>query len=219
MHFSTFIKSKWQRRIIRFTFVLVLLLLVYNWLIFPALLGMGATRSEFNRTMPGDELVESKDYKNTLAITINKPASDVWPWIAQMGLNKGGFYSYTWLENIFGCELKNADKIHTEWQSPEVGYYEGVCRAAVVKQMPGWKLAIVDSPKAFVWKGDKTEWMMGVYLDSIDGYTSRLITRMLYKSPEKFTFSWWIEKVWFEWAHCLMQRGMIRGIKRRAEQR
>jgi hypothetical protein len=218
MHLSQFIKSKWQRKIIRVTAVLIVLLFVYNVFLFPALLGMGATKAEFNRSMPGDELVTSKDYKNTLAITVEKSPSAIWPWIAQMGVDKAGFYSYTWLENMFGCELKNADKIHPEWQNPQEGYYEGVCKSAMDKNMPGWRIAIVEPDKSFVWKGEQGEWMMGVYIDSIDANTSRLITRMLYKSPEKFTSSWWLDKVWFEWAHCLMQRGMIRGIRRRAEQ-
>jgi hypothetical protein len=217
MHFPQFIKSKWQRRIIRATIVLIMLLLVYNMFIFPALLRIGATKAEFHRRMPGDELVKFKDYKNTLAVTVKKSSSEIWPWVAQMGVNKAGFYSYTWLENLFGCELKNADEIHPEWQNPQTGYYEGVCKSAMKNNMPGWRIAIVNPDRSFVWKGEQSEWMMGVYIDSVDTNTSRLITRMLYRSPRKFSFSWWLDKVWFEWAHCIMQKGMISGIKKRAE--
>jgi hypothetical protein len=118
---------------------------------------------------------------------------------------------------MFGCDLQNADRIHPEWQNPQPGYHEGVCQSAVNRNMPGWIIAIVENGKSLVWKGQGGEWMMGTYIDSTDEHTSRLITRMLYKSPKEFTFSWWLDKVWFEWAHCLMQRGMIRGIKKRAE--
>ena len=47
------------------------------------------------------------------------PADAVWPWIAQIGADRGGFYSYQWLENIAGCELRNAERIHPEWEHHE----------------------------------------------------------------------------------------------------
>jgi hypothetical protein len=60
--------------------------------------------------------------------------------------------------------------------------------------------------------------MMGVYIDSVDKNTSRLITRQQFPYPSRWTFDWWIEKLWMEWAHSIMQRGMLRGIRQRAEQ-
>lgn len=211
------LKHRLQRRIIRTILIFIVLLTFHNILILPALLRIGDTNSEFNRDLPGDELVKSKDYKNTLSVSVRKAPSEIWPWVAQMGLHKAGFYSYTWLENIFGCQLRNADSILPEWQYPQVGYYEGVCEWAVDKNMPGWRIAVVEPRKSLVWNGEQGEWMMGVYIDSVDAHTSRLITRMLYKSPGRFSFPWWLEKTWFEWAHCIMQRGMIQGIKKRAE--
>ncbi len=41
--------------------------------------------------------------------------------VAQLGQERGGFYSYEWLENLAGCEMRNADRIHPEWQQREVG--------------------------------------------------------------------------------------------------
>jgi hypothetical protein len=219
MRLLQIIKHKWQRRLFRIIIGFAILILVYKSIFLPRLLSFGASKEEFDMILPGDEVVQSKDYKNTLAITVNKPPSAVWPWIAQMGLNKGGFYSYTLLENMFGCKLYNADRIHPEWQNPKPGDYEGVCQSAVNKNMPGWIVAIVQPSKSFVWKGQEGEWMMGLYIDSINSHSSRLLTRMLYKSPEKFSISWWMEKCWFEWAHCVMQNGMINGIKERAERR
>ena len=212
------VKHKWQRRIVRIPIILIVVAIVYAFLILPALLRLGATQYEFSSHRPGDELLRSIDYKNTLAVSVRKPPAEIWPWVAQMGLNKGGFYSYTWLENLFGCNLRNADKIHPEWQHPQLGYYEGVCESAVNKNMPGWRVAVVEPGRSLVWRGEQGEWMMGVYIDSVDQSKSRVITRMLYKSAARFSGSWWLEKLWFEWAHCIMQRGMIRGIKKRAEQ-
>jgi len=55
------------------------------------------------------------------AVQIAAPAHVVWPWIAQIGQDRGGFYSYTWLENLAGCRMHNADRIHPEWQQRAAG--------------------------------------------------------------------------------------------------
>ena len=55
------------------------------------------------------------------SVRIMAPPERVWPWVAQIGQERGGFYSYTWLENLLGCDITNADRIHGEWQHPRVG--------------------------------------------------------------------------------------------------
>ena len=169
--------KRWQRRLLRTILTFLVIIVVYNFLVLPWLLRWGATTEEFSRILPGDEFIENKEYKNTLAVTVNAQPSDIWPWVIQMGVDKAGFYSYTWMENIFGCKLRNADRIHPEWQDTKPGYYERVCRAAEKKNMAGWIVTIIDPHKAFVWKGKDAEWMMGVYIDSINANTSRIITR------------------------------------------
>ena len=37
-------------------------------------------------------------------------AAEVWPWIAQLGQGRGGFYSYDILENLLGCDIHSADR-------------------------------------------------------------------------------------------------------------
>ena len=44
---------------------------------------------------------------------------EVWPWIAQIGADRGGFYSYQWLENVAGCDVRNAETVHPEWELRE----------------------------------------------------------------------------------------------------
>ena len=210
--------KKWRRRLLRTGIAIAIIVLAYNFFILPWLLHWGATREEFSRFRPGDEFVQEKDYKNTLAVTVEAPVSSVWPWIAQMGLHKGGLYTYTWLENIFGCRLHNADIIHPEWQYPRVGEMESVCHSQEGKPNSGWMIAYAEHNKMLVWRGlNDAQWMMGIYLDSIDSHTSRIVTRQQFKSPRSWTGAWWMEKLWFEWAHSVMQHGMIIGIKERAE--
>jgi len=69
------------------------------------------------RHYPGDELVPEPRSSFTHGIVIDAPASSVWPWIAQIGADRGGFYSYQWLENLVGCEVRNAETVHPEWEA------------------------------------------------------------------------------------------------------
>ncbi|HTI34073.1 MAG TPA: hypothetical protein VL422_10390, partial [Miltoncostaea sp.] len=53
----------------------------------------------------------------THAAPADAAAADVWPWVAQLGADRAGFYSYTWLENLAGCGIRDADRVHPEWQA------------------------------------------------------------------------------------------------------
>jgi hypothetical protein len=81
----------------------------------------GATDEEVALTLPGDQLVPHPSVTATRAVTVEASADDVWPWIAQIGQGRGGFYSYDRLENLFGCDIHSADEIVPAWQSPAVG--------------------------------------------------------------------------------------------------
>ena len=82
---------------------------------------LGATREESRRPLPGDELLDGVDVQADRAVTIAAAPDRVWPWIAQLGQDKGGFYSFAWVENLVGCDIHNADRIMPSWQDPQVG--------------------------------------------------------------------------------------------------
>lgn len=82
---------------------------------------LGATRDEATQSLPGDELLGHADIQADRAITIAASQERVWPWIAQLGQDKGGFYSFEWLENLAGCDIHNAERIVPAWQEPEAG--------------------------------------------------------------------------------------------------
>lgn len=74
----------------------------------------GISEEEASRARPGDELVARPDWQWTHGIEIDAPADEVWPWVAQIGADRGGFYSYQWLENLVGCGVRNAERVHPE---------------------------------------------------------------------------------------------------------
>jgi hypothetical protein len=79
-------------------------------------LNWGTTKEECHMRLPGDELIERPVVETTEGVWIDAPASAVWPWLVQMGQDRGGLYSYETLENIVGLDYRNADQIHPEWQ-------------------------------------------------------------------------------------------------------
>ena len=93
----------------------------YWFVLRPWHLVWGATASEVESVWPGDHLIPHPMGECTHAITINRPAAAVWPWLAQIGQGRGGFYSYAWLENLLGCRMENADRIMPEHQQLRVG--------------------------------------------------------------------------------------------------
>jgi hypothetical protein len=81
----------------------------------------GATDAELGARLPGDEIVPTVSSQETRAITIYAPASVVWSWVAQIGQDRAGFYSYQALENLVGCEMPNVQRLVPELQRWAMG--------------------------------------------------------------------------------------------------
>lgn len=57
----------------------------------------------------------------TRGITIDGTRAEVWPWLVQLGADRGGFYTHDWLENLSGLGIHSADGIVDQWQHLAVG--------------------------------------------------------------------------------------------------
>lgn len=71
--------------------------------------------------LPGDALVADPAIQTTEAVYVDAPVAAVWPWLVQMGQDRGGFYGCEGLKNLAGLDHHDADRIHLEWQQLEVG--------------------------------------------------------------------------------------------------
>lgn len=91
---------------------------IYALGIRPRLLRWGATKEEARRPYPGHDLIPEGTRSATFAVDIDAPPDKVWPWLAQMGTNRGGWYSWDRLDN---WGRTSTDRLHPEWQSVEVG--------------------------------------------------------------------------------------------------
>jgi hypothetical protein len=182
----------------------------------PWQLRWGASGQESREPLPGDDLIANPDLAATRAIPIRATADQVWPWVAQLGQGRGGFYSYDFLENLVGCDIHSADRIEPEWQDVRVG--DQVRLAPKV----GLAVAFLEQGRSLVLRGGipmgntappyDCTWAF-VLRDEPDG-TARLLVRERYA----YTRSW--ARLLVEPAEAvsfIMSRKMLRGIRNRAE--
>ena len=181
----------------------VLLPWVYALAVRPWHLRWGATDEEVGKPLPGDELVPNPAIESTRAITVNAPVEEVWPWLAQIGQDRGGFYSYEWLENLAGCRMRNADSVHPEWQHREVGERVSLHPAF------GLTVASFEPGRAIVLEG----WGPFV-VEPIDEMSTRVIIRS--RVPRRLDVLLYY-LLTFEIPHFIMERKMLLGIKERAD--
>jgi len=71
--------------------------------------------------VPGDSLIANPKVETTHAIVVRGTPAMIWPWLVQMGQGRGGFYTYTWLEQLFGAAPRHKGELVEEWQSLRVG--------------------------------------------------------------------------------------------------
>src|SRR5438876_4967020 len=176
----------------------------------------GASAHECGMSLPGDDLIVSPDLTATRAITVRASAGQVWPWIAQLGQGRGGFYSYDFLENLVGCDIQSADRIVPRWQEIKVG--------DEVKLAPevGVDVAAVEPGRSLVLRGGVPMGKTPPPYDFTWAYALRErsyeTTRLLVMARYAYTRRWapfLVEPV--EAVSFVMHQKMLRGIRDRAE--
>jgi hypothetical protein len=192
------------------------------WLASPALrpwhMRWGATEAEITGSMPGDDVVRRAQFNATRSITIGAAPTQLWPWIAQLGYRRAGFYAYDQVDN---AGEPSADRILEEYQDLKVGdeipmWHEshGLSIAYKVESfvVPYWMLWVhrphADEEPDSTWSWRLTELPTG---------GTRLVTRMKqdyrWQTPRLALFN----LVLMELGDFAMERRMLKGIKARAE--
>ena len=174
----------------------------------------GATPEELTRPMAGDALLPNHTDVSTGAITVNAPPEDIWPWLVQMGYQRGGLYSYDWLDRLFGfLDRPSATRILSEFQQLAVGDkipWDGRGTTMTVELVePLRALALsMKVGRNFVWI-----WQFGLY--PIDGQRTRFVQRGMEFVPKNPL--WWLFERISEPAAFIMTRRFTLGVKQRAE--
>lgn len=189
---------------------------LYQTRLKPWMYTWGATDFEINSVLRGDELVAATVPRTTRALTINAPVQSVWSWLVQIGENRGGFYSYSWLERVVGADIHNAIAINPQWQDLQVGdsiwlarRYGDNARQVVAEIEPNSHLVLL-SPADFarVSRGEKASGAWSFHLRRT-GSLTRLLVRGS-GSP--------VGHALFDVPHFVMEQKMMQGIRDRAEQ-
>lgn len=190
-------------------FVGILAVAAYALVLRPRHLRWGATDAETKELLPGDELVPNTGYVATHAITIDATPEFVYPWFVQLGQDKAGFYSFTALENLFGCHMSNTYELRPEWQDLRAG--DSILFHPMAPRVP---VASVEQD-SYVCLGSPGESSWTFFCKPLGPTTTRLIIRLRSKPKSLggkiFHLGFW------EPAHFVMEQKMMRTIKALAE--
>lgn len=206
--------------------ILVVLVVLGYLVVRPHMLHWGATPAEVGLYLAGDELIPDPLLLSTRAISIKVDTDRVWPWLAQMGQGRGGFYSYDWLENLFGLDIHTANRIIPELQALKVGDLIPFWRGAgvrVIKVEPSSLLMLGGT----IYSGNDDNrisataddlggtWVFALQSTNL-GETRMLVRTRVAKFPPIW-LSTLLCRFLIEPAHFVMERGMLYGIRKRAE--
>lgn len=176
--------------------------------------------------LPGDDFLPDPTAQLTRAITIDAPREEVWPWIVQLGADRGGFYTYDRVENLLGFDVRSVNEIVEEWQDLGIGDVVHMDRAG----NSGWHVVELRSREAMVLKladlaagrplerDEKLHWefLWTFALLDVPGGSTRLLVR------ERVAFGSALTGCLFApvgLGSFVMTRGMLLGIKSRVEAR
>lgn len=211
-------KSASQSRVAwKAVIILGVTLSVYHAFLRPWHRTWGATADELNKQLPGDDIVPEPSDETTRVVTVDTSSDEVWSWIVQLGQGRGGFYSYSWLENLAGADIHNVDRIVPELQELEEGDSIRMVREDYWLQSPITAMTVkqIDPGRTLVLQGhDGGTWTF--HLDPLEEQTTRFIVRG--RKPKNRTMIGYVMRyLTYELPHFIMERGMMFGIKTRAE--
>jgi hypothetical protein len=201
---------------------------VYECWVRPRLTRWGATDEEVAGPYPGAEFVPEGKRSPTMAITIEASPEQIWPWLVQMGWDRGGWYSWDLLDN---GGRASAREVHLEWQDIAVG--DQLKFWVLGRVMDSYRVAVIE-PKRFLglygytdlrgrWLDPKeprpsayTEGLWGFQLNELPGGRTRLVIGGYQTFRPQ-----WAERLASEWlllpVSWIMQARMLVVLKRNIE--
>lgn len=180
----------------------------------PQQLRWGATDEEVMRSVPGDGLVPYPTFYATRGITIDARPEAIWPWLAQMGYRRAGFYGYDLIENPGSANgIRSAASILPQLQHPKTG---DVLPISAVAHMV---FGEIQPGEFLIWRGDANP-PDGVFtwaLYPIDENRTRLVSRI------RLAYHWTdrrlILDLFTEFADPVAVPKILQGVRDRVEGR
>jgi hypothetical protein len=183
----------------------------------------GATPAEVHASLPGDELFPAYAGEATHAITIHASTQQVWPWLMQIGQDRGGFYSYTLLENVAGCDMPKVERLVPAWKPRAVGETvwfatpkrfsgQGRMIAAAVQPQRSFVMVTANDWDRLQAGTPAQDGFWSFTLEPLGEGQSRLIARLRGGSPPTLV-SRTVGRLFWEPMHFLMEQKMLRTIR------
>lgn len=177
----------------------------------------GTTPHEWAISLPNDPASRNPAMELMHGVTIDAPPEKVWPWLIQLGQDRSGFYSYDWLERLFGADIHNTFELRPEWQTRTAGDRVPATQAdylgGVFGERPGWVVDRVDPGSVLVLR----YWGAFVLRPTADGRT-RFLIRSTISNRRIPAWAAALNFSLFELPHFIMERRMMLTIKRLSEQ-
>lgn len=153
----------------------------------------GASDSEAFGSLPGDDIIPHPMVEWTRAITVGDNPDRVWPWLAQMGYGRGGWYTPEWVDLfanrwVFGQARQfpaSANRLLPEYQEIAVG--DLICDGPDYASY--FRVQYVDPPHALVYRSIRHP-RRGSKIDITDPESPSKVERELRDSGTYFDFTW-----------------------------
>lgn len=192
----------------------------------PWYLTWGASEREAREPLPGDELLSGITAQTTRALTIDAPAPVVWAWLAQLGQDRAGFYSYELLEDMVGTRMPHVDELRPELQRWQLGdklwMYPpeklGGAGHGVLQRLDPGRALVFGTRQIGKGPSEPTDGTWAFVLRPLAPERTRLLVRG--RAAVERSLAWCAyDRLIFEPIHFLMERKMMEGIAARAEGR
>jgi hypothetical protein len=197
--------------------------LTYHFVLRDWCLSWGTTRAEARAALPGDDLFPHYAAEATHAITIQASPERIWPWLMQMGQDRSGFYSYTFLENLVGCDMPKVERLIPQWKPRAVGEtvwfatpkrFDGKGRMIAAVVSPGRSFVMVTPADWERLQSGRVaeEGFWSFSLEPAANGQSRLIARLRGGTPPTLA-SRAVGRLFWEPMHFVMEQKMLRTIR------
>jgi hypothetical protein len=217
-------RTETASRYVALASILAAILSAFLMVVRPWYLRWGATDAETRRALPGDQIVPEAAGQETRAITIHASTQRVWSWVAQIGQDRGGFYSFDLLENLAGCEMPTTDGLrpgHQTWRLGDKlwmypprkagGAGFATLRVYVPGRVLGFGTRLFGTPLTAPENGSWT-----FVLEPLGASSTRLLVRGR-SAPGRSLMGTALDRILFEPAHFAMERRMMIAVKELAE--
>ncbi|MGH3480920.1 MAG: hypothetical protein ACRDQD_29340 [Nocardioidaceae bacterium] len=153
----------------------------------------GLSDAEAFGSLPGDQLIPHPMVEWTRGVTVRSTPERVWPWLAQMGYGRGGWYTPDWVDLfanrwVFGVRRPypaSANRLLPEYQHVAVG--DLICDGPDYASY--FRVQQVDPPHALVYRSIRHP-RRGSQIDITDPESPARVEQQLRDAGTYIDFTW-----------------------------